>query len=405
MPITRGAPGIGVYMAFGNKPTDPGFTFNTDITKSVRTLHYRRGRTAILNQIETGGGDAILNDSDRRFDPNNTASVYYPNVEPLKPIQATAALAGQTYYLMTHFVGRWPRKRIGRNYAERGITTVDGFDLLSLAGVAGKSYSSSLTGAMIASILNDANWPTALRRIAAGASAIAAQTFASSDSTKALPLLQSIVGPGGENGLFFIDGRGYAVFLDRHSQFGPPYNTSQATFTDIVTIPGEFPVTDIVPSSDKDLIYDDWSGTRPSSGTQEAFDPTSILKYGRRSKQITSLLTTDSETLASMQYSLSIYKNPLQRIESITIKPGDYVELWQQCLQREIGDRITVKEHPPGGGQADIRDYIIQSIDAKFEIGPVGKAVYTWGLFPASASAFILDDLVNGVLDTSALGY
>lgn len=405
MAITKGKPQIGVWAAFGNRPTDASFNFNTDITRFIRKLHYSRGRQATLNVIEAAKSDATVNDTGRQFDPNNTASIYYPNVKPMKPLQVQAMIGGQAYYLMTHFVERWPRKRIGRNYAERGITGIDGFDLLSLAGVAGKSYGQQLSGAMITLILNDANWPSALRSIAAGKSLIAAQTFTSSDSTKALGLIQQIVGAGGENGLFFINGRGVAVFLDRQSQVLPPFNTSQATFTDIVTVPGEFPVTDILPSSDKDLIVNDWSGTRPSSGTQEAIDSQSFLDYGRRSVQITSLLTTDNETLQSMKFSASIYKDPLQRISSITIAPGEYVELWQQCLGREIGDRITIKEHPPGGGQADINDYIIQGIDATFDVGPVSSAKYTWSLFPAPTSVFLLDDLKLGKLDTNKLGY
>src|SRR5207237_1422690 len=109
------------------------------------------------------------------------------------------------------------------------------------------------------------------------------------------------------------------------------------------------------------------------------------------------------------------------------LKPGNNKELWIQCLSREIGDRITIKEHAPdvtalttstslmsGGGvltaatagQADIRDYTIQGIDAQFDMGPVGSATFKWSLFPANSTGMILDDLVNGQLDTGpGLGY
>lgn len=403
-------PGIGIYMAFGNKPTDPGFTFNTNITKYVRTFNYTRGRQVTLNTIEAGSGNVALNDSDRRFDPNNAASPYYPNVLPMKPILIIAQMSGYTYYLASHFVERWPRKRTGPNYAERDITTIDGFDMLSLFGLAGKDYATQLSGSLIAAILSDAMWPTSLVNIATGQSLIysggdSGTGFATTDTTTALPYIQQVVGPSGENGLFFIAGNGKATFLDRHSQFGPPYNTSQATFTDVITLPGEFAVTDIQPSSDKDLIFDDWIATRTLGTTQEALDSVSILNYGRRTQNITSLLTSDGETQSAMQYLLSIYKNPLQRVEAIVIMPGTNSELWIQCLEREIGDRITVKEHPPGGGQADIRDYTIQGINASFTMGPVTQATFTWNLFPATATGFILDDAANGVLDTSALGY
>lgn len=404
-------PGIGVYLALGSKPTDAGYTFNTDITRYVRTLHYKRGRQSTLNVIETGTGGMTLNDSDRRFDPNNAASPYYPNVQPMKPVQVTANIAGNTYYLCTHFVEEWPRQRTGPNYAERGITTIDGFDLLSLFGLAGKNYANAFSGALINSILSDASWPTGLRNLATGQSVIysggsGGTGFATTDTTKALSYIQQVVGPGGENGIFFIDGRGRATFLDRHSAYGPPYSTSMATFSDVNTTPGEFLYTDIVPSYGKALIFDDWIGQRALGSIQEALDSNSILNYGRRTQSFTSILTTDAETQSSAQYLLSIYKNPLQRVESITLKPGTNQDLWVQCLSREIGDRITVKEHPPGGGQADIRDYTIQGIDATFETGPAASAVFKWTLFPANSTGMILDDLVNGQLDTGpGLGY
>jgi hypothetical protein len=432
--MTVGTPTIKILMALGNKPTDASFTFSTDITSDVRHLHYTRGRNMTLNVVEAGTGDMTINDSSRRYDPNNSASPYYPNIVPMKPMQVQATMPDTTLYIpMTQFVERWPRKRTGPHYAERQITTIDGFDLLSLFGLQGRNYGTQLSGALIANILDDASWPSGLRNLAGGQSVIDATGsggtgFATSDTTKALSFIQQAVGAGGENGIFFIDGKGRATFLDRHSQFGPPFNTSQCTLTDILTTPGEFQYTDIQPSSDKDLIFDDWIGQRSAGSIQEAIDSISIANWGRRSQSFTSILTTDLETQSSAQYLLSIYKNPLQRVQSVTIKPGNNAELWAQCLQREIGDRITVKEHPPGtggglltgpgtltgggvttsapSGQADIRDYTIQGIDATFDMGPVGSAVFVWSLFPANSTGFILDDPTNGQLDTGpGLGY
>jgi hypothetical protein len=289
-----------------------------------------------------------------------------------------------------------------------------------------------LSGALINNILSDAMWPTSLTNIGPGQSLIdstgsGGTGFATTDTTKAMSYIQQVVGAGGENGLFFVDGKGRATFYDRHAQFGPPFNTSQATFTDVLTTPGEFLYTDIKPTSDIVLVYDDWIGQRALGSIQEAIDSVSISNYGRRTQTITSLLTTDVETLQSMEYSLSIYKNPLQRVNAITLKPGNNKELWQQCLSREIGDRITIKEHPPGtggglltgpgtltgggvltsapSGQADIRDYTIQGIDATYTMGPVGSAIYTWSLFPASQGGFVLDDTTLGTLDVNALSY
>ncbi|MDE2105125.1 MAG: hypothetical protein KGL39_48300, partial [Patescibacteria group bacterium] len=305
---------------------------------------------------------------------------------------------------------RWPQTRKGPGYAERELTTTDGFDILSLASLAGWNPGVAVSNAMVSATLDKASWPSAMRSIGTGQSEIdgtgaSGTGFADTDTTKALQFIQSIVGAGGENGLFFIAGNGYTNFIGRHSLTSPPYNTSQATFTDVLTTTGEFQYTDIKPSSDKDLLFNDWRSNWSSGLSYEAIDSVLIAKYGKRTQDVTNYLSSSSEALQSMQYLLGIYKDPLQRVASIVIKPGNYKELWIQCLAREIGDRITVKQHPPGGGQATIEDYTIQGIDAIIQPGPVSNAVFTWSLFPAAAAGFTLDDSSLGVLDVNTLAY
>ena len=111
--------------------------------------------------------------------------------------------------------------------------------------------------------------------------------------------------------------------------------------------------------------------------------------------------------LNQIQYNLAQYKSPLNQVESIKIKPGNNTDLWLQCLQREIGDRITVKEHPPGYGPTTSREYLIQSIDATIKEGPSTTSEYVWGLFPADINNWlILDNATLGKLDSgNKLGY
>lgn len=397
-------PSFQVYAAFGSKPTDATFNYTTNVSSHVRQVHYQRGRQHERNRIEAGTSDIVLNDKLRYFDPDNTYGPYYPNVVPMVPIQARAVLSGQTYTVLSHFVERWPRKRQGRTYAERAITAVDGFELLSHAGVGGAGYGVQLTGARISALLDTAGWPAALRSISTGNDAVPSASFTNSDTSDVLSNIQPVEDT--ENGLFFINAAGKAVFLDRHTWVGAPYSTSQGTFTDVVILPGEFPYADIVPSSDKDLIFNDWRGTRSGGSTQIAQDAASIATYFRRTQQVTSLCTSDATVLSQMQYKLAQYKDPLQRVESILLRPGNNTALWLQCLQREIGDRITVKEHPPGFGPATVRDYLIQSIDATIKAGPATTAEYRWGLYPADTNAWlVLDSPTAGKLDSNRLGY
>jgi hypothetical protein len=157
---------------------------------------------------------------------------------------------------------------------------------------------------------------------------------------------------------------------------------------------------------DKDLVVNDWRGTRAGGATQTASDATSQTNYGQRSQQFTSLVTTDAEVLSQMQWKLRQFKEPLNRLDSITVMPGTNTAFWQAVLALDVGSRITVKEKPPGFSTVQSADYIIQQVHAVIPSGPVLKARFTFGLWPADTNTwFVLDDATVGQLDTGALAY
>jgi hypothetical protein len=232
---------------------------------------------------------------------------------------------------------------------------------------------------------------------------VQAVTFEGSDNQSALDHIYDVV--DSELGIFFIDGAGDAVFFDRHTPITAPYTTSQATFSD-KPAGDEFPYVDIVPSYDIDNLVNDWIGTRDGGTDQEADDAPSIDAYFRRSKTRTTLLTTDGEQLNQLQYLLAHSKDPLQRYDSVKIAPGNNAELWLQVLSRELIDRITVKENPPGGGDPTVQDVNIQHVHVSAGPGIVTNAVCEWQLSPADTTAYVvLDDAVNGKLDSNAIAF
>lgn len=396
-------PGFIVEIAFASNPSDAAPVY-TDVSRFVRDIEVERGRQHELDKMEAGTARITLKNLDRRFEPEYSGSPYYPNVLPMKPIRVRATLLSQTYTLFTGFVERWPQRRQGKNYAERQITAVDGFELLSNAILSGATYPQELSGARITRILNAASWSSTARQISTGNSQVQAYTFLSSDQVTALGHAQDIEET--ELGLFFNDGPGHAVFLDRRALLSAPYNQSQCTFSDQSHDAGAIPYVDIVPSYDKDLIVNDWVITRNgSSATQEALDSSAILKFFRRSQARSPLLTSDTEALAQAQFLLSRTKNPVLRHESVTIKPGDVAATWIQVLTREIGDRITTREHPPGGGTRIQIDSHIQHL--KLTIAKdVKDSECAYQLLPADLTSYlVLDDAVNGKLDSNKLAY
>lgn len=396
-------PVITIDAAFGNNPGDAAYTWtniHTDaVIETARGMSYQRGRQNELARMDTGTATIGLRDEVSDFDPDNTASVYYPNVRPMVPIRARATLAGVTYPLFQHFVERWPRTRRVRDvYTERTIQTVDGFEWLARAGIASTTYVAEPSGTRVANVLNDVGWSSTARDLDTGSSDVDAVAFADANAEKALAHLLEVA--DAENGLLFMDAQGRVTFVQRHSLITSPYTVSQTTFRDAIAGGAGYTFVDAQPSYDLDNTFNEWTGTRTGGTSQTVSDATSISRYGLRSQQFSSVVTTDNEVSSQAQWKLAQFKDPLNRIEAITVKPGTDTGFWQTVLGLELGERVTVREQPPGFAAAKHADYVIQSVRAEFPAGPVSGARFTFGLWPADVNTwFILDDPVVGVLD------
>lgn len=399
-------PQITVQCAFGSNPGAASYSWTTihnggDVsTGKVRSVNYDRGAQSEFDNPQTGTGAAVLKDSLSAFDPDNTASPYYPNVVPLTPIRATALIGGVTYNLFQHFVERWPRtKRVTSNYTERQISTVDAFDLFANAGLAGQVFAAEASNVRVANVLDDIPWPAGLRTIGTGNSTVSAVTFADDDETKALNHLLDIAATS-EEGLFYVDGSGAAVFVGRHDLLLSPYSVSQATFSDN-PVGGEYGYVDLTPSYDRDHIINEWRGSRQGGTTvivQQ--DAASQTKYLRRTDAFTSWVTDDTELNYQAGWRLGRTKDPLNRVESITVKPGSNTAMWQAVLGLDVGDRITVKETPPGFTVPKSGAYRIEHLDVQIPVGPVEDAAFTFQLTSADVNNY----WILGVTGSSELG-
>ena len=298
---------------------------------------------------------------------------------------------------------RFPQNRTGPTYAETQVQAVDGFELLTNSVLPGAIYPLELSGARVTRVLDAASWSSSARSISAGQSNIIAYTFGDIDFVDPLSHLQNV--STSELGQFFIDAAGNATFRDRLSGISP---APLGTFTDQPSVDtGDIGYADLKKSLDKDLIYNDWRGTRSGGSiVQEALDSISITKYAQRAQSRTPLLPTDAETLMQMQSLLNAYKEPTIRVSEITVTPGNSIAAWLQVLTRDLGDMITARAHPPGGGIPFVQDSLIQQIDFSVDKDPATtKVVYS--LLQANPTSYlILDDFTSGTLDsTNTLGY
>jgi hypothetical protein len=380
--------------------TDP-FATPTYVDLSDRLLRarIRRGRQHELDVVEAGSADVQLDNQDRALEPEYAGSAYYPNVVPLRRARLSVTHNAATYRRFTGFVERWPPAWELPNYAEMPLTLVDGFEALTQATLPAASYPAEGAGARIGRVLDAVGWPAGDRSLDAGQSQVQAKTIAAGDELDALTHIKEVA--DSELGIFFIDGQGRAVFHERHRRLKSPFTTSQATFGDA---DGELAYEALEPSFDKDGIRNDWRVTREGGTVQTAEDAASIARYMRRTGTRAPLFATDSEALDMARFLVSRYKDPYLRFDAIGVEPLADDALWTQVLSRELGDRITVRRRPPGGGATVEKQVHIDGISE--EIVPAIAWRTTWQLTPADLNQYlVLDHASLGRLDFNKLAY
>lgn len=391
-------------VAFDSNPFDADQVY-TAITQRTRLRSWSRGRQNETTHPDTGRSSLTFENMDRALDPENTESPYYPNVLPMRRTRSSATLDGVTYYrVFTTFVDPiqgWQLVQDEPGYSEAVAAANDGFDLLSIAQfTASDTFDVQTPGERINAILDRFGWPAGERAIDVTSAQQDIQGAAAGDLTGQSALDQINAAADTEDGVFFIDERGYAVFHDRYHQLlDDRATTSQATFVDHDNATeGAFFYESLSPSSSP--IVNDYLVTRAGGTQVECLDETSKDTYGRRSRTLDTLHQTDAEATNFGNYKLAQTKDPHRRYDEMIVDPAADSDTWLICLQLKIGDRITVKQSPPGtgdtdGGVADVRDMHIEAISAT--VGPAATAKFTFRLSPVS-------QVVGWLLGTSVLG-
>lgn len=403
-------PSVVVECAFATVPTAaPTWT---DISAYARQFAVHRGRQFELDRMQAGTAQVRLANQDRRFDPYNTAGPYYPNVVPKRRLRIRATWASAIYPVFSGYVEEWPQAwSLNGRLAEVNVTATDGFSLFGQA-MLNTTFATEVSGSRVGHVLDAINWgsgvtgiigdpvlglvgsttvvgPVGDRNIAPGTALLQSSALA---NTTALEHLLAVV--TSENGFFFMSRGGDATFIGRN------YGASAiaATFGDGA---GELPYSDLVLSTAP--IWNDIRLTAVGGVEQVASDGASQAAYFKSTKAESGYLQLyDTDLGALAGWVLYKYKAPQPRVTSIVIDPSrDPTNLWPQVLGREIGEHITVKRRPPGGGAVISQESVIEGIEH-------AAAPFQWqtrfSLSPAEpVAAFMV--VGSGVVGTNLLAY
>lgn len=250
---------------------------------------------------------------------------------------------------------------------------LSGAEILEHYTAGAAPWANDTTGARVARILNLVGWPSGERSLDIGASSVgAARGIAGSSALDHLLRVEQT-----EQGRFFIDGRGHAVFRGRNYETAL---TLEATFDDGENDGLTFDFSD-------DNLCNDCTVTRDGGTPQRAQDAASIATFWRHSVDISGVLfATDNEAKSMAEWRVANFSQPVMRPAGLRFKPFiDLPEFYPRVLARELGDRISVTKETPAGATIEV-DAVIEGITHSFNGGMDWQT--SWNLSPVMFGQF-----------------
>lgn len=333
---------------------------DVDITDDVQEVVITRGRTDPLSDFNAATCVISLIDSERKYDPVNTASPYY---------NATTGTSGVTirrtvkvFYGQTHlFTGRITdidvsfeptSTPISRSYVT--IEASDDFVLLANARVEELNPSAQLGGARITTLLNlpeiSYQGTTDL-----DTGTITLDTEPIPDQTVLLDYLQQIART--EQGYLFIKGNGALRFSDR---LVPAEPVNPFFFSDDGNGDADYETLSVMYGQEQ--LYNRFVCTPVNSITPGiADDAASQEAYGVATLLLDNLLCSDADAQDLADYLLPLYKDPQYRFDSVSVsfmgaKLSTAVQ--QEIMDLDLGSLVKVKKTFAVGTPTSISQYL-----------------------------------------------
>jgi hypothetical protein len=113
-------------------------------------------------------------------------------------------------------------------------------------------------------------------------------------------------------------------------------------------------------------IFNDIVINRNGGVTVPAQDQTSVANYFPRSYTRTIYNGADTEAVRRCIFLLSRYKDPVARVETLTLTPVRNPSIWSVALGLEIGDLVRVKKRPLGGAPISL-DCFVERVEHSFD--------------------------------------
>ena len=366
-----------------------------DLTPDVRQITINRGRSLQQDTYEAGTCVVRVIDTTGAWNPQNTSSPYYPYLVPLRKLRVSATTGTDQHFLFSGYTTEYrytfPQ---GQELGYVDIYVSDAFRLLQLANITtvADSGTGQSTGTRMGKIMNQISFPTNMRTFATGDSNCQADPGTNRTSLAALKNVEF-----SEQGAFYIDGSGTAIFKDRSdvisSIAGTPIEFNQTT---------GIPYKNLVYAFDDKLIINQATMTRVGGTGQYAENTTSATRYFPHSYNVDNLIIdTDANALNIARTYVATRAETTIRIDAMTVDLLDPAVPTNTMIGLEFFDvcKITnVQEN----GSTIVKTLQVQGLN--WTITPNSMQVTVTTLEPIT-DGFVIGSTERGIIGISAMTY
>jgi hypothetical protein len=366
-----------------------------DLTPNVRQISIKRGRNIMRDTYEAGSATIRVLDPDSYFNPQNTASPYFGFLTPLRKLRVSATVGGVGYFLFsgytTDYKYTYPQ---GQETGYVDIICSDAFRLMQQAGITtvASATAGQDTGTRINKILDQVSWPTSMRTIDTGNTTCIADPATSRTALDALKNAEF-----SEQGAFYIDTEGTAVFLNRTNVI-KKYGETPIEFNQTTGIP----YTNLTFAFDDKLIINSAGMTRYGGTQQVAEDSASIAKYfPHQINENNLVLQTDADALNVAKIYVATRKETTIRIDAMTVDLLDPDVPTATMLGLDYFSNLKITNVQPDGST------IVKTLQAQglsWNITPNAMSVTVTTLEPI-VEGFIIGSAISGIIGTNIMAY
>ena len=366
-----------------------------DLSNDVYSIKIRRGRNVMRDTYEAGTATIRVLDPLSYFSPQNTASPYYGFLTPLRKLRVSATVGGVGYFLFSGYT-------ISYNYTypqgqETGFVDIectDAFRLMQQAGVVtvADSPAGQYTGQRIGAILNQVSWPNSMRTLDQGDTQCIADPAYNRSALDALKNAEF-----SEQGAFFINSEGTAVFLSRTNVI------KKAGVTPIeFNQTGGIPYSNLVYAFDDKLIINSSGMTRYGGVQQISENAASIAKYFPHQSNETNLVCqTDADALNIAKIYTASRAETTIRIDAMTVDLLDPTVPTATMLGLDYFSNLKITNTQPDGST------IVKTLQCQglgWDITPNSMKV-TVTTLENLVEGFIIGSDTSGIIGQSIMAY